>query len=151
MKYIIKKGRHYANFTINRLFPFTSSSIKGSVKFSKECLVQGDISGWNKLCGITSPKIHENSGRLVWMSDGELIRIAAYVYKDGVRKSVEIIKLPVEMYFSYSIKYTHNTWVFTINGYKVILPGSLGFFKFKAYPYFGGQSTAPIQMSINLI
>lgn len=148
MKYIIKKGRHFANFTINRLFPFTCSEIEGTVLFSKECLVEGNISGWNKLIGITSLNNHKNSGRLVWMSDGTKIRIAGYVYKDGSRNEKEIIRIDADRSYKYSVKYSNGHWVFSIDYKDVIMTGKLGFLKFKQFPFFGGQAVAPITMKL---
>ena len=148
MKYTIEKGNHYSNFTINRLFPFVGKTVKGSVKFSEECLQQGQQSGWNKLTGISSLDIHKNSGRLVWMSNGNAIRIAGYVYKDGERRDQGICTIPSGKWFSYSIKYSHKSWIFSINGNRIIMSGDMGILKLRAYPYFGGQSTAPTKMTI---
>lgn len=150
MKYTIKKGRHFSNFTINRLFPFCSSKISGTVKFDKKCLVQGEISGHNKLTGISSLKIHENSGRLVWQSDGALLKIYGYVYNNGVRREQYITSLLKEKKYNYSVSFKSGFWRFEINNITVYLKGSLGFWKMRAYPYFGGVSTAPVQMSIDL-
>lgn len=150
MKYTIKKGNHYSNFTINRLFPFCGEEIEGRVKFSKECLVPETIPGWNKAVGISSLKIHENSGRFVWRADGDKIKIAGYVYKDGVRSEIEICRLPVDKWFDYSVSFRElsNSWVFKINGYVILMDGKLGFWKMRCYPFFGGQSPAPVGMDI---
>jgi hypothetical protein len=148
MKYIIKKGKHFAKLTWSRLFPFVGKKVEGSVIFSEECLVQGEISGWNKLTGISSLNNHNNSGRLVWMSNGEKIRIAGYVYKDGVRNEREIMQVVPERIYSYSIRYSEGYWIFTIDHKQITMTGKLGFWKFRQFPFFGGQSTAPVTMEL---
>ena len=150
MKYTIKKGHHFANFTFNRLFPFVGKKQSGSVMFSKECLIEGKIRGHNKLAGISSLKVHTNSGRLAWESDGFKIRIYGYVYKNAVRTEQLITSLDTEKYYKYSVELTGSRWRFGINGLVAYIDGNLGFFKLRCYPFFGGLSTAPVTMSINL-
>ena len=148
MKYIIEKGKHFAKFTINRLFPFVGKEISGTFIFSKECLVQGDVSGWNKLTGISGLRIHNNSGRLVWMSNGSKIRIATYVYVNGVRSTKEVAQVDVDRIYSYSVRYSNGYWIMTIDHRVHTVYGKLGFFKFRCHPYFGGVSKSPITMSL---
>ena len=148
MRYIIKKGKHFANFTWNRLFPFTGKKVSGSFIFSEECLVQGEKSGWNKLTGISSINNHKNSGRLVWMSNGAKIRIAGYVYNDGVRSEREIIKVDTDRVYSYSVRYSNGYWIFTVDHKEITMSGKLGWWKFRQYPFFGGVSVAPVTMKL---
>ena len=148
MKYTIKKGRHFANFTINRLFPFSSKIDKGTVKFSKECLAIAPISGHNKLTGIAGFDNHKNSGRLVWQSDGAMIKIWGYVYKDGIRTEKFITSLEVDKEYEYEVRIRKYIWHFLIDNKLVSLKGKIGFWKFKQYPYFGGLSPAPLTMTI---
>jgi len=148
MKYTIKKGRHFATLTWNRLFPFSSKIDKGTVKFSKECLAIAPISGRNKLTGIAGLDNHKNSGRLVWQSDGAMIKIWGYVYKDGVRTEKYITSLEVEKEYEYEVEFADGRWIFEIKGNITSLPGKIGFWKFKQYVYFGGLSPAPLTMSI---
>jgi len=150
MKYTIKKGRHYADFTINRLFPFSSRSKKGSIKFSKECLKEGDISGWNKLTGIASSEIHENSGRLVWRSQNGTIMIAGYVYYNGIRKEMLMTNVQVDRWHAYEVSFSNGNWTFSFDNKEIFMYGYLPsrILNFKCYPYFGGQSVAPQTMNI---
>ena len=150
MKYIIKKNRHYSSFNIGRLFPFTGNRIAGTFNFSEECLVQGEVSGHNKLTGISSFRIHNNSGRIVWQSDGINIKVWGYVYKDGVRKEQYITSVNVNTLNRYVVSYRNGAWLFSVNDKTVVLSGKLGLWKTRAYFYFGGQSTAPITMSVNI-
>jgi len=148
MKYTIKKGKHFANFKLSRLFPFTSKRVSGICKFSASCLTQGDISGWNKLTGITSLRIHKNSGRLVWQSNGSKIRIAGYVYKNGERKEIEITTVDVDTPYIYSVTYKRGFWHFVIRGKEVVMGGKLGWLRILCLPYFGGRSKAPVKMEV---
>ena len=148
MRYKIEKGNHFANFTLDRLFPFSGFKRSGKVKFSKECLIKGEIEGWNKLTGISSKEIHTNSGRLVWRSDGEKILIAGYVYERGERKETLITSVLTDVWYNYNVEYKNHYWKLSIAGKEVIMYGHLKGLKFKAYPYFGGQSTAPETMYI---
>jgi len=150
VKYNIKRGKHFANFTLNRLFPFTGKSLKGNVRFSYNCLSPEVIPGWNKLTGISSLKIHNNSGRLVWRAQKGKIMIAGYVYKDGRRNEMLITSLLPDIFYPYSVEYKKGVWVFSINGTTVMMPGALGFWKFKCFPYFGGKSTAPEDLVIHI-
>lgn len=150
MKYKIKRGNHFANFTWNRLFPFVPNKISGVVHFSYSSLIKELIPGWNKLTGISSFKIHENSARLVWRSDGGKINIAGYVYYNGVRNEMLITSLQPGIYYKYSIEYKYRSWIITINNKTIIMPGKIGFCKFRCYPFFGGRSTAPEDIYIEL-
>jgi len=151
MIYTIKKGRHFANFTINRLFPFVGSKITGSVMFDENCLVKGDISGWNKLTGIGNIDNHENSGRLVWRSDGKHIIIAGYVYINGVRNEKVITQVSVDNWYTFKVEYMSGYWNFEFGNRYTAMSGKLGCVKLRQYPYFGGQSTAPVTMKIAIV
>jgi len=150
MKYTIRKGKHFANFTINRLFPFACKKLSGSVIFDSNCLVPGEVDGWNKLTGITSFKIHKNSGRLVWKSFENRIQLAGYVYYKGVRNWRTITEIPHGTWFGYSVEYIDKHWRFTVNGKTIVMNGEMGFCKFRCYPFYGGQSKAPARMVIKL-
>ena len=92
MKYTIKKGRHYSNFTLSRLWPFSKRTQEGKLAFSKSCSEAFvDSPGWNKVAGISSVRIHQNSVRLVYQPGGHgRIRIALYAYINGVRYIIEM-------------------------------------------------------------
>ena len=153
MEYLIKKGRHYANFTINRPWPFTGTKLEGGFSFDKACATAFvNPTGWNKLTGISSLQIHKNSGRLVWMPDGlGGIKIAGYVYDNGIRRVLPITTVKPDEQYSYSIEYFKYTWVFKVNGITRIMAGELGAFKIRCFPYFGGQAKAPTDLKITLI
>lgn len=151
MKYTIKKGRHYASPLWARLWPFTPKIEVGLFEFEEGSeLAVEDIPGWNKLTGFSSWRIHKNSGRLVWRANGSRISIAAYVYDNG-KRIIEELKMiePGEIY-TYSIKNTGSVWWFEIDGIHWPILGRCDGMAFKCHPYFGGESTAPMDIHINI-
>lgn len=152
MKYVIKKGNHRSNFTLDRLQPFCDSNETGIFKFDTACLMKEEIPGWNKLTGISTIRIHKNSARLVWRSNGTRINIAGYVYKDGGRSEKEITLVRTNEDIEYSIDYNKHTKTvkFTVNDESIIMDVDLDGCKFKCYPWFGGQSAAGTTMTINI-
>lgn len=153
MNYVIKKGNHRSNYTLDRLQPFCDSNETGTFRFDTACLMKEEIPGWNKLTGISNILIHRNSARLVWRSNGTRINIAGYVYKDGVRKEKEICMVRTNEDIEYSIDYNTYTKTvqFQVNEQTIIMDANLDGLKFKCYPFFGGQSTAGTRMKINII
>ena len=151
MKFKIKKGRHYSSFSLNRLLMFVRSKVSGTARFSYDCLKPVPIVGWNKLTGMSSWKIHKNSGRLVWRAKDGMILISAYVYKDGIRNEMLITSVLPDRYYKYSVEYINGFYKFTFNGTTVLMvAGKLGKIKFKCFPYFGGKSTAPEDLVIHI-
>jgi len=157
MKYTIKKGKNFANFTLNRLQPFIfGRKLEGSVRFSKECWhTRGSIqyTGWNKLIGISGLLIHRNSARLVWMPDFSTpgkIMIATYVYANGKRIINPITSVHVECETGFRIEASEGLWTFSIKEKMNIIYATIPPIRLKAYPYFGGKSTAPHTMHITI-
>jgi hypothetical protein len=150
MKYIIKKGKHYASFTWNRLWFISKRKIDKTVIFDKGCLTPATPSGMNKLDGISSILIHRNSGRLVWIANEDKIDVYGYVYLRGVRKQKFIAKLEVGREYNYTIEAIQGLWKFSIGAKDLYMDGKLGWFKFKCFVYFGGKATAPCDIKINI-
>jgi len=154
--YTIKKGWHMSLPLWPRLWPFSKKSISGFVGFNEECFTAiEDIPGWNKLTGISSWRIHKDSARFVWRAKGNSIRIAGYVYSNGVRTEKEITSIyPGDHDFIISLEHNYGSWWFTVNGKKVWIPARKPRGQwFKCFFYFGGRSTAPhtIKIDIDLI
>lgn len=150
MEYLIEKGNHYANFTWNRLYPFTKGVISTRVIFDEDCLTVATPSGLNKLDGISGFNIHYNSGRLVWISNNNKIDIFGYVYNKGDRNNKFITSVDVNTIINYTIEYLNNEWVFIVNNKMITLDGTIPFIKFRCYPYFGGKAVAPCDIKINI-
>jgi hypothetical protein len=154
MIYLIKKGHHFARFNVSRLWPFSAHCIYGTVRFSASCWHSRDsikLTGWNKLTGISSLLIHRNSGRLVWQPDfnhpGRIL-IAAYVYRRGVRISQAFASCEVEKEIEFTVIGTGGIWSFGFGDNIRGIPGKTPIITMKAFPYFGGRSTAPQNMTI---
>jgi len=156
MIYLIKKGRHFARLNLSRLWPFSAHCIQGTVRFDESCWHSRDeigLTGWNKLTGISSLLIHRNSGRLVWQPDfrhkGRII-IAAYVYDKGVRISEPFATCMAGETTDFSILATGNIYSFWFGDNIRGIEGKTPILAFKAFPYFGGRSTAPHTMTIDV-
>jgi hypothetical protein len=156
MNYKIRKGRHFANFTFDRLWPFIKGkSIDGTFMFDSSCWYSRDSvknHGWNKLLGVTSIRIHKKSGRLVWQPDfdcpGQII-IATYVYDKGVRKIKEIARVKVKQEVIWIMVFM-NLWTFIVGLETGKVKGSIPWLKFKAFPFFGGKDKAGKTMVIKV-
>lgn len=156
MIYQIKKGHHFARFNLSRLWPFSAHCIQGTIRFDESCLYNRDeigLTGWNKLTGISSLLIHRNSGRLVWQPDFVYpyrIIIAAYVYNKGVRISEPFASCMTGETTGFSILATGNIYSFGFGDNIRGIEGKTPLLAFKAFPYFGGHSTAPHDMTITV-
>ena len=158
MKYKIKKEKHYAEFTLDRLLPFTTLSQQGTFSLSKECWHTREsieYTGNNKLTGVAQIfGVHQNSGRLVWQPDfkeqGTII-ISGYVYSGGGKWTAkEITRIKVEKDYTYSIRWVKGYWLFTVNEKEVMIAGDKPKCPVKTYFYFGGKSTAPQTMTMKI-
>ena len=161
MRYIIKKGKHFAKWSWNRLWPFAKIPKQFMVKFGDECWYDNSLvenPGYNKLCGFSGLNIHYNSARVVWQPDFDspgYIKLYGYVYdRGGNWKAEYIMTVKTEEAFNIFIGYSNGKWVFIVtsyNGGKTIeMSGHKPIIKLKAYPYFGGKDTAYHDMTINI-
>lgn len=153
MKYKIKAGRHYANLTLNRLWPFGFRNSDWYIKFSPECAnAEVYIPGWNKLTGVSGLFIHKNSARFVWQpGDDGWVRIAAYVYDNGERVIKEIGQVKVDREIWMGIHLNSRFATFRVLGYQsTAIPVKIKWPLFQCFPYFGGQCTAPEDLTIEI-
>ena len=166
MKYLIKKGRHYANFTWNRLCPFTKLTISGTLKFDKDDWYSIDkldkdpdtgkpLTGWNKLPGIAQAfGVHQNSGRFAWQSNFNkegYMSIVGYTHSGGTGwRAVPITEVQVDKEYPFIVKYEYDNWVFIMNHKEKSVIANKPKFPVKCYPYFGGRSKAPCNIIIEV-
>lgn len=171
VKYTILKGRHYCTgWHIRKC----SNSVRFQFRFSPECLYDpaNIVTGWNKLYGFchilatkgTAPNtaiildqieqdkaigVHNNSARIVWMSDGTDILLGYYTYVNGVRTMGELTRTKPGEINTGEIALKNGKYHITINDktWSIDQPHSGGL-KYRLFPYFGGQSTAPSDMHI---
>jgi hypothetical protein len=108
----------------------------------------------NKLWGFSEGFNHQyNSARIGWSYNTSALRLYAYVYNKGVRYSKEITSVSLNTDISCSIKLSGNTYIFSVNGVVVTMPRALSTTKasgYQLYPYFGGDETAPQDITIDL-
>ncbi len=129
--------------------------IRYDVMFTDSCMYdigkedQGDI---NKLFGIAYwPHHHQNSVRFGWnYLKGDDINIHAYWYRDGLRYSKYIGTVKIGMRHTFvlmpSVK-SHNLQVIGRGiAYTLPVPGSR--YGYHLGPYFGGNKTAPHDITI---
>ncbi len=154
-QYRIPKFQHYAEQSV-----YTSISreeLRFHVKFdstamytTKEAGNQYDI---NKLYGFADNDAlhHQYSARIGWRwSDGAL-RLFAYVYNNALVSYEELGIVSIGAEHSCSIKIKADTYIFSVNGVSKTLPRQSTTIKaqgYKLFPYFGGDETAPHDISI---
>lgn len=163
-KYTIKKDHHSSKlFGFLPHFGFTlKNQIKFSGKFDENCLYDlhdNDNYDTNKLFGISTSYNHMiQSARIGWRClDNKTIEILAYVHDEHKFLNPQILGTinPDELFecmitvndlsFQFLFRKEYKTNVVTIakktKGWK---------FKYKLFPYFGGNESAPHDMTIYL-
>lgn len=165
MIYKINKGNHISSlFTKDRLLPFTGLKAEGIFMLHDNCWHERntiEYTGWNKLAGISQLfGIHTNSGRLVWQPDFSKkgrFRMANYVYSDGGKwVEREMIGVEANIKYDWCVEWKqlpnekNGYWMFYIDDYVSTQNGTKPKCGVKCYPYFGGRSTAPHNMKIEL-
>lgn len=155
-RYLIRKGNHYCDQ--NTVKSVSTSEMKFTAKFNSSAIYttidpvnQFDI---NKLWGFSEGLNHQyNSARIGWNYDNNVLRLHGYVYSKGVRYSQEITTIPLNTEILCSIKLVGSTYLITANGKSVTLPRGLSTTRasgYQLYPYFGGDETAPQDITIDL-
>lgn len=157
VKYHIASGEHYSDqstfMAVNYkeqkfLVKFDSSAIYQTVDPAN----QYDI---NKLYGFSDngKQHHEFSARVGWRwSDGAL-RLFGYIYNNSVVSYQEIGAVSIGEQHTCSIKVSGSSYIFTVDGKSITMPresagdAAVGY---KLYPYFGGDETAPHDMTISI-
>lgn len=155
-RYLIRKGNHYCDQ--NAVKSVSTSEMKFTAKFNSSAIYttvdpvnQYDI---NKLWGFSEGLNHQyNSARIGWSYNNNALRLYGYVYSKGVRYSQEITAVSLNTEILCSIKLSGSNYLITANGITVTLPRGLSTTKasgYQLYPYFGGDETAPQDITIDL-
>jgi hypothetical protein len=156
-EYLIPKGSNYARQ--NEYHAFRASQLSFSAVFDSSAIYQTndpenqeDI---NKLFGVSDGNTHhqDNSARFGWNWNGKEIQIHAYCYAGGIRENKLMGIAEIGKTYNYSIKADKSRYIFqfenkieylnrditdsVLNGYSL-------------YPYFGGNETAPHDISVYL-
>jgi hypothetical protein len=153
-EYIISTGDHYCNRSA--VTPVSLASMNFIVKFDSSAVYattdpvnQFDI---NKLMGFTEGSDpHLNSARIGWSFNNNALRLYAYVYNNGERISEEICSAPLNEEIDCFISIAADKYIFNVNDSQVHLSrinNSSTANGYLLYPYFGGDETAPADISI---
>jgi hypothetical protein len=153
--YTILSGQQYCDKNVYQ--PVDLDQLSFVVKFDSSAIYQNhnptnqdDI---NKLFGFSDNNAmhHEYSARFGWRWSNNALRLFGYIYNNSVRTSKELGIVDIGAENACSIKVSGNTYVFTLNGNSVTMPRESKTIKaegYKLYPYFGGDETAPHNISI---
>jgi hypothetical protein len=108
----------------------------------------------NKLFGRSFGLHHKNSVRFGWRIDGNKIAIYSYSYVNGQRISNMITKCSVEKEYKFTMTTKDKLTILEVDcdSYKIRYGVETGGsnFGYKLYPYFGGNKTAPHDLTIYL-
>ncbi len=154
-KYTIAAGDHTTDDPI--VFK-TTSELKFKAKFDSSAIYttvdplnQDDT---NKLLGLSDCGNHHqtSSARFGWRWVNNQLEIMSYCYIDGVRpEPVRVATVELNTVNSYSIAFKNDKYIFTVNDTSIVeVPKNCNYnsIRYKLYPYFGGDETAPHEIRI---
>jgi hypothetical protein len=154
-KYVIKKGNHFAEQS--RVVVLSGNGVNCKVMFDSTAVYsttaannQGDV---NKLIGFSDCNTdhHENSARLGWAWSGKELVVYVYAYSNGIRAIRKLSTVDIRKIFSCSVTAGENQYYFTVAGKTDSLARHCRggtFSRYKLFPYFGGDETAPHDINI---
>lgn len=153
--YIIPQNNH---FTSNNFGLVSSNKLKFMAKFDESAIYttldpsnQADI---NKLYGFSdcSTDHQSNSARFGWRWYNNQLEILAYTYKDQKRFESSITTVELNKTYEYELEALENKYVFKLDGKIIEMErGCAGNSdKYKLFPYFGGDETAPHDIKIEI-
>jgi len=159
MNYLIKKGKHFAS-GLHFGFHCNKKVYDRTISFSKECWWKtprnNDDYDINKLCGFSYGFHQKNSLRIGWIPDfknkNQIILFAYWHNNSSQHFFKYLTSIPTETQFDVEIVCGKKKAYFKIN--KKIT--SIAFKKpsftlgYYLYPYFGGNNTAPNNMTIKI-
>ena len=175
MKYTISKGNHYndgkirmitasvfgavsADLVVRGFNLHLSSELGRYVRFPKNAWYPRsavEYTGYNKLVGFGGLNIHKYSARIVWQPDFNrpgYINTYLYVYghlgNKWESKFITSVKTGEVIKLSVSAEEAHYMGI--VNDVCKILPADKTPHFIKAEPYFGGKSTAPYDITIEM-
>lgn len=165
MIYKIWKNSHYSwilGFLKPLGFSF-GSTFKYKVKFHQNCLytIEGvDLWDINKLVGFSSSYSHHvQSCRVGWRClDQENIQLVTYCYDDKIRlPEIIITQVKTGEEFTLTLKNSQQYWIFIFyqenkDPIVILVPKKKSgwCFKYKLFPYFGGNQKSPHAMEIEV-
>jgi len=155
IKYTIQKGNQFCNG--NGFKEIGLNEMKFIAKFDSTAIYETRLAenqyDINKLYGFSDNNAdhHEYSARFGWRWSDHALRLFAYVYNEGTVSSKGLTTVAIGAEINCSIKISGNNYLFTVNGETTPMPRLSTTEKAKGYqlyPYFGGDETAPHEISI---
>lgn len=152
--FVIPEGAHYST---QRIAFFRGSEMRFNAIFDESAIYrtadptnQADI---NKLYGFSdcTSHHHQNSARFGWRWYNDSLQIHAYIYEDGTRRSVLMGTVGLHETHEYAIRFDGPHYIFSLDGHEVTMPRGCdgnGGIKYRLWPYFGGDETAPHEIKI---
>ena len=154
--YTIYKGDHGSGLRFNPVIGDASVSFQFSFTENHKYLseIPDDINKLdvNKLYGLTSTDIHLNSCRIGWreLENGNF-EVLGYWYfdsKDFYFEHLYEAKIGELLYLAVS---NYGNYHFSCNSEELIIPAREFNETHRAFPYFGGDNTAPHEMYFSII
>jgi len=166
-QYFIKKGNHYCTMSIFEkigAIGWKKKSHAVKFRFQSECYWapprNSDDNDLNKLTGMAfGLNVHGNSVRLTWVPDFDhpgMIKIFGYTYDEKASDPKftyrEITSVQVGQTNEARIESLGYEYRITVNGVSVRMTNVHGDPNvcMRLYPYFGGNNTAPNDMTIEI-
>ena len=149
--YIIEQGEHYPTKYKHRIAPKYNEGVHFISVFNVSNIYDNGSDDINKLYGITSPKIHENSARFGWRCKGEIIEIFAYYYINGERFFEKMGETEINVRNEFLVDVSKNNYYFRFNDVEKVVVNTKNITAFRSFPYFGGNLPAPHRMTILIV
>jgi hypothetical protein len=154
----VEKGEH--KFKPVRVLQTSYRTLSWKAMFRDNCWYDAeqfpayDRLDLNKLYGITSARIHQNSARIAWRAEKDsVIAIYAYWYINGKRDMLRLGETNTSVFDYYRVRVKDNKYVFQFNdSYHTVEGVDKNFWlnSYRTYPYFGGNQPSPHFMEIIL-
>ena len=163
MVFTIAKDQHYCDRGLYRFFKFLNrkNKLEYNVTFDESCqytLPEKDQADINKLFGFSlGLDHHTHSARFGWAWHQDRLKLFAYLYIEGIRKSFFITNLKINVEYKLSIEIIDFNYILKVRevggnplfrtSIRTTRPFAIGY---KLWPYFGGNNPAPHDIRIKL-
>lgn len=153
-EYVIDAGKHSST---SKVATFSGSTLDFVARFEKSAIYttdaesnQADI---NKLYGFSdcTSHHHTHSARVGWRWFDDEVQVLAYTYADGTRDWELLGSVEIERNTRFKIHSVGDTYEFEFDGTTTVMDRGCdggGGVKYKLWPYFGGDETAPHDVHI---
>ena len=157
VEYLIKKGKHAAEG--NHFNILSTNEINCEVVFDSSALYlsanganQEDV---NKLTGFSdcNDNHQRNSARIGWSWNGRAVALYAYAYVNNERMIKTLSAVPLHKAVTCSVRAEGGQYYFSTGTVTDSIPRHCAGYsgsRYKLYPYFGGDETAPHDITIRI-